>query len=133
MKWVTRKGVRLDRSACVWLITHFLDDDPEIVYVEAPDLRGVAGSGARVFHDTVSEDATTRERISFQELLGGSESTRHNRALAFMGEILYGAEMKEADSVEEAEGLRAIAKGMSRLAKSDQEMVENMSIVFDAL
>ncbi len=50
-----------------------------------------------------------------------------------MGEILYGAEMKEPDSVEGAEGLRAIAKGMSRLAKSDQEMVENMSIMFDAL
>jgi hypothetical protein len=133
MKWVTRKGVRLDRSACVWLITNFLDSDPEIAYAEASDLREAAANGARVFHDTVSEDATTRERTSFQELLARSERTRRDPALTFMGDILYGAEMKEPDSVEEAEGLRAIAKGMSRLARSDQEMVEKMSVVFDAL
>ena len=133
MKWATRKGVRLDRSACVWLIKNYLDSDPEIVYLDAADLKSEAESGAQVFHDTVSEDATTRERISFQELLARSERARTDHALAFMGEILRGAETKEPDSVEEAEGLRAIAKGMSSLAKSDQEMVQNMTIVFDAL
>jgi hypothetical protein len=101
--------------------------------MEAADLKEAAASGARVFHDTVSEDATTRERTSFQELLAWSERTAGDPALAFMGEIVYGAEMKEPDAVEEAEGLRAIAKGMSRLAKSDQEMVEKMGIVLDAL
>src|SRR5262245_11065949 len=133
MKWATRKGVRLDRSACVWLIRSFLDRDAEIAYVDASELKGIGGNGVRVFHDTVSEDATIPERISFQELLTQSERTRRDPALAFMGEILYGAEMKEPDSVEEAEGLRAIAKGMSKLARSDQEMVEHMTIVFDAL
>jgi hypothetical protein len=133
MKWATRKGVRLDRSACVWLIRNFLDSDPEIAYLDAAELKGAAASGARVFHDTVSEDAATRERSSFQELLARSERTQRDPALAFMGQILHGAEMKEPDSVEEAEGLRAIAKGMSRLASSDQEMVQRMSVVFDAL
>lgn len=80
----------------------------------------------------VSEDATTRERTSFQELLARSERAQRDRARAFMGEIRYGAEMKEPDAVEEAEGRRAIAKGRGRLVKSDQEMVHSMSIVFDA-
>jgi hypothetical protein len=50
-----------------------------------------------------------------------------------MGQIVRGAETKEPGSIEEAEGLRAIAKGMNSLSRSDQEMVERMLPVFDAL
>jgi hypothetical protein len=50
-----------------------------------------------------------------------------------MSDIVRGAETKEPGSIEEAEGLRAIAKGMNALARTDEEMVERMLPVFDAL
>ena len=75
----------------------------------------------------------TRERTSFQELLAEYRLDESNPALALLGEIVYGAETKEPGSIEEAEGLRAIAKGMNALSHGDQEMVERMAPVFDAL
>lgn len=133
MKWVTRRGVRMDRAACGWLIKRHLDPRGEIMYVEASEVAEAVEAGAFPFHNTVSEDPNTRERTSFQELLAEYKLDESNDALALMGEIVRGAETKEPGSVEEGEGLRAIAKGMNSLVHSDAEMVERMLPVFDAL
>ena len=33
MKWITRKGVKVDRVACPWLIRKFVDSDAEFLFV----------------------------------------------------------------------------------------------------
>ncbi len=33
MKWVTRSHVHVDRAACPWLITRFVDSDAEFLFV----------------------------------------------------------------------------------------------------
>jgi hypothetical protein len=33
MKWVTRERPKIDRIACPWLITHFIDKTSEFLYV----------------------------------------------------------------------------------------------------
>jgi hypothetical protein len=133
MIFVTRKGVRLDRAACAWLIQRHIAPDAEIRYLEAEDLPQAVEGGAKVFHNTISEEQTARERTSFQELLAEYRLDERDEGLALMGDIVRGAETKEPGSIEEAEGLRAIAKGMNALAGSDEEMVERMLPVFDAL
>jgi hypothetical protein len=133
MKWVTRKGVRLDRTACAWLIYRHIDPQARIEYLEAEALPDAIEEGALPFHNTVSEDPGTRERTSFQELLAEYRLDETNDALALLGEMVYAAETKELGSIEEGEGLRAIAKGTNSLVHSDQEMVERMLPVFDAL
>jgi hypothetical protein len=133
MKWVTRKRIKLDRSACAWLILRHIDPQAEISYVEAADLPQAIEGGALPFHNTVSEDPGMRERTSFQELLAEYKLDEANPALALLGDMVYGAETKELGSIEEAEGLRAIAKGMNALSRSDEEMVQRMMPVFDAL
>ena len=35
MKWVTRERARVDRIACPWLITRFIDPQPEFLFVPA--------------------------------------------------------------------------------------------------
>lgn len=35
MKWITRERAKVDRIACPWLITRFVDPTPEFVYVPA--------------------------------------------------------------------------------------------------
>ena len=133
MKWVTRKRIKLDRSACAWLITRHIDPHAQILYVAAEDLPKEIAEGALPFHNTVSEEPGMRERTSFQELLAEYKLDESNPALALLGEIVYGAETKEPGSIDEAEGLRAIAKGMNALSQRDQEMAERMMPVFDAL
>ena len=133
MKFVTRRGARLDRSACYWLIKRHIDPRAEIAFLEAEALPQAIEAGALAFHNTVSEEPGTRERTSFQELLAEFRLDETNPALELMGQIVYGAETKEPGSIEEGEGLRAIAKGMNALSSSDQEMVERMLPVFDAV
>ena len=33
MKWITRSHVHVDRVACPWLITRFIDSDAEFLFV----------------------------------------------------------------------------------------------------
>jgi hypothetical protein len=33
MKWVTREKAKVDRITCPWLITKFVDSDPEFVFL----------------------------------------------------------------------------------------------------
>lgn len=133
MKWVTRRGVRLDRAACAWLIMRHLDPGAEIIYVDADQIPDAIEEGALPFHNTVSEEPGTRERTSFQELLAEYRLDDSNEALDLMGEIARSAETKDPGSIEEGEGLRAIAKGINSLVKDDNEMVDRMAPIFDAL
>ncbi len=89
--------------------------------------------GALPFHNTDSEERDADERTSFQELLAEYSLGQREAALELMGDIIRSAETKEAGSPAEGEGLRAIAKGMNSLSSSDQEMVERMLPIFDAL
>ena len=36
MKWITRERPKIDRVACPWLVTRFVDKSPEFLFV-APD------------------------------------------------------------------------------------------------
>src|SRR3989442_12692910 len=42
MKWVTREKARVDRIACPWLITCFIDKEPTFLFVPARDVLAVA-------------------------------------------------------------------------------------------
>src|ERR671914_610060 len=37
MKWATRAGVHVDRTACAWMIRRFIDPDAVFVFVHDPD------------------------------------------------------------------------------------------------
>jgi hypothetical protein len=42
MKWVTREKARVDRVACPWLITRFVDREPVFLFVPANEVMQVA-------------------------------------------------------------------------------------------
>lgn len=133
MKWVTRRRVRLDRTACSWLIIRHIDPQAEITFVEAADLPAAIETGALPFHNTTLEVPDPGERISFDMLLTEYKLDQTDPALVMLSDIIRGAETKDPDAPPQAEGLRAITKGMSALASSDAEMIERMLPVFDAL
>ena len=42
MKWVTREKARVDRIACPWLISRFIDRDPTFLFVPDAEVMRVA-------------------------------------------------------------------------------------------
>ena len=50
MKWVTRSHVHVDRVACPWLITRFVDNEAEFLFVPRGEIeRVVKETGAIPF------------------------------------------------------------------------------------
>jgi len=42
MKWVTRSHVHVDRVACPWLISRFVDNQAEFLFVPSSQVKKVA-------------------------------------------------------------------------------------------
>jgi hypothetical protein len=42
MKWNTREHPKIDRIACPWLITRFIDPEPQFLYVPSGDVLRLA-------------------------------------------------------------------------------------------
>ncbi len=42
MKWITRSHVHVDRVACPWLITRFVDNEAEFLFVPQNQIESVA-------------------------------------------------------------------------------------------
>ena len=51
MKWVTRERARVDRIACPWLITRFIDPAPEFLFVPAREVLAVSEREGAIPYD----------------------------------------------------------------------------------
>jgi hypothetical protein len=53
MQWVTRRRPKIDRLACPWLITRFIDKSSEFLFVPADQLRRLAAATGAIPFDGV--------------------------------------------------------------------------------
>lgn len=51
MKWITREKARVDRIACPWLITRFIDKEPTFLFVPAGEVLAVAKEESAIPYD----------------------------------------------------------------------------------
>jgi hypothetical protein len=47
MLWVTRKRIRVNRTATTWLVRRFIDQKAEFVFVEPDEVANVQRAGLR--------------------------------------------------------------------------------------
>ncbi|MCG3133906.1 MAG: Protein ChrB [Planctomycetes bacterium] len=134
-KWVTRKGIRVNRAATAWLIRRFVDPDATFLFVEPGEVAAVqAREGARGFDapgaDFPHEDA--KGRTSFEQL---ALMYQHgDQTLREMGRIVGSADLPpRLHDTAEGAGLRAVCRGFPLVCRDDHETVERSKIVFDAL
>ena len=87
MKWVTREKARVDRIACPWLITRFIDKDPIFLFVPADQVHGRRRAGGGRPRTTFRErgsDTTAAELlvrcVSGRVQARGSRRSRPSRA-----------------------------------------------------
>ena len=133
MLWVTRSHVHVDRVACPWLITRFVDSEAEILFVPASQIdHVVAQTGAIPFDAPGVELGHAEGRCSFESII--QKYALKEPGLLRMAKIIHAADVKDdIDSEPIARGLEAIASGFSLRFPDDNENLAHQFSVYDAL
>jgi hypothetical protein len=133
MKWITRSHVHVDRVACPWLISRFIDNKAEFLFVSKNQVDKVAEETAAIPFDAPGVELGHHEqRCSFESIILKYGLT--DAALLRMGKIVHAADVEQdLDSDPVARGLEAIAVGYSLRFPDDGENLANQFAVYDAL
>lgn len=133
MKWITRAHVHVDRVACPWLISRFIDSEAEFLFVARSEvLRVAAAEDAIPFDVAEVELGHVDGRCSFESIIKKYELK--DAALLRMAKIIHAADVDEdIDSDPIARGLEAIATGFGLRFPDDQQNLAIQFEVYDAL
>ncbi|AOJ77470.1 chromate resistance protein ChrB domain-containing protein [Burkholderia ubonensis] len=126
--WATRQRMWVDRVASAWLIRRFIDARARFIWLASPadcppDALGFDFDGAAFTH--------VGERVTFEVLLA-SFGLDEDAALMRLGEIVHALDVG-GPAVPEAVGFEAVMAGTRQRAESDDQLLEQMGAVLDAL
>jgi hypothetical protein len=132
MKWITRSHVHVDRVACPWLITRFVDSDATFLFVPKSKVLEVAEKEGATPFDTPGAELHHRgELCTFDVIIQDYKLT--DKALLRMARVINAADTDRTDADPLAAGFEAIAVGYSLRYPDDQENIERQFEVYDAL
>jgi len=132
MKWITRSHVHVDRVACPWLITRFIDSDAEFLFVPKSKVMEIAEKEGAIAFDTPGAELHHREDLcTFDVIIKDYELT--DKALLRMAGIINAADTNRLDADRLAAGFEAIAVGYSLRYPDDLENIAGQFEVYDAL
>jgi hypothetical protein len=137
MKWVTREKAKVDRIACPWLITRFVDPAAEFLFVAKDEVQETAAKenaipfdapGVELGHHMVDDE----EQVSFDAIVRKYRLT--DPALLDLAEIVRTADAKSVTRARpEGAGLAAAAAGFRLIAKDDHDNMRLQFPLYDAL
>jgi hypothetical protein len=129
---VTREHPKIDRIACPWLVSRFINPHAEFLYVPAGEVLAVAKSADATPYDINNvEFGHQGDRCSFDAIV--SHYDIHDPALDHLATIVRGADTSRPDLSPVCEGLLAISYGLSGNFPDDHEMLKHGLVVYDAL
>jgi hypothetical protein len=133
MKWVTRSHVHVDRVACPWLITRFIDNEAEFLFVPKNQIAAVAAETGAIQFDAPGVELGHHEgRCSFESII--AKYDLKEPGLLRLAQIVHAADVAEdIDKDPIARGLEAIASGYSLRYPEDEENLARQFEVYDAL
>lgn len=126
--WATRQRMWVDRVASAWLIRRFIDPDARFLWLTSPDAcpddaLGFDFDGAAFTH--------VGERVTFEVLLA-SFGLQKDLALLRLGEIVHALDVG-GPAAPESVGFEAVMAGTRQRVQNDDQLLEQMSSVLDAL
>jgi protein-tyrosine-phosphatase len=132
MKWVTREKARVDRIACPWLISRFIDPAPQFLFVPAREVLAAAERERAIPYDIPNVELGHQgPRCSFDAFLARYELDDH--ALEALAGIVRGADTDDRKLTAESAGLYAAATGFQAISKDDYENMARQFPLYDAL
>lgn len=132
MKWVTREKARVDRIACPWLISRFIDREPVFLFVPPGEVMRVAEREQAVPYDVPGVELGHHgDACSFDAFL--DKYKLDDPALHALALIVRGADTAQRQLTPESAGLYALATGFQATSKDDVENMARQFPAYDAL
>jgi len=132
MKWVTRERPKVDRIACPWLVSRFVDKEAEFLFVPPADVMKTAGRTGAIPYDVPGVELTHDGPLcSFDAIL--KKYKLDDQALDELATIVRGADTSRPDLAPQCPGLLAISLGLSHVFKDDHEQLRHGLVLYDAL
>jgi hypothetical protein len=134
MKWITRSHVHVDRVACPWLISRFIDNEAEFLFVPPSQLKAMAEQAGAIPFDAMGQAELDHHegRCSFESIIVKYELK--DPALLRMAKAVHAADVApDIDKDPIARGLEAIAVGYSLRYPDDEENLARQFEVYDSL
>lgn len=128
MRWATRPGVHVDRTACAWLIRRFIDADAQFCFVA--DLADVPAE-TTPFDMRGADLSHQEEGCTFETMLRRYDL--NDPALWDVARIIHEADLEdERFDAPEARGLDVIIRGLSMVC-ADEETLQVTGRLYDGL
>ena len=128
MRWATRSGPHVDRTACAWLIARFIDPDAEFVFVDDAD---EVPADATAFDMRGVELSHHGGDCSFETIL--HRYALDDAVLWDVARIVHEADLAdEVYDAPEAPGMDVLIRGLS-MVRGDDEMLAITQPLFDGL
>ena len=132
MKWVTREKARVDRIACPWLISRFIDKEATFLFIPASQVMQVAERERATPYDVPGVELGHHgDHCSFDAFL--DKYKLNDPALQALALIVRGADTDARQLTPESAGLYAIATGFQAIAKDDHDNMAKQFPAYDAL
>jgi hypothetical protein len=132
MKWITRERPKIDRIACPWLITRFIDREATYLFVKPDAVTEIALESEAIPFDVPGVELSHEgELCSFDAFLRKYKLT--DPALQELAQIVRGADTDRLDFAPQSAGLLAISLGLSHNFCDDHEMLRVGMVIYDAL
>jgi protein-tyrosine-phosphatase len=132
MRWITRERARVDRIACPWLISRFVDPKPEFLFVPAREVMAAARREHAIAYDVPDVELGHRgARCSFDAFIERYELA--DPGLLALAAIVRGADTDDRGLTPESAGLYAAATGFQALSRDDFDNMARQFPMYDAL
>jgi protein-tyrosine-phosphatase len=132
MKWITRERARVDRIACPWLISRFIDPAPEFLFVPAREVLATSQRENAIPYDVPDVELGHRgPQCSFDAFIERYELA--DPALATLAAIVRGADTDARGLTPESAGLYAAATGFQAISRDDFDNMMRQFPMYDAL
>ena len=132
MKWITRERPKIDRIACPWLVSRFIDPGAQFLYVPPGDVLRVARDQDAIPYDIPGVELShVGDLCSFDAFL--KKYGIDDPALSTLAPIVRGADTSRLDLTPQSAGLYAISLGLSATFADDHEMLKHGMVLYDAL
>jgi len=133
MLWVTRSHVHVDRVACPWLITRFVDSEAEFLFVPKNQIDKIVEEKDAIPFDSPGVELGHKDgKCSFETIM--DKYGLEEPGLLRLAKIVHAADIeKDLNTDPYAPGLEAIAQGFSLMFPEDQANLEAQFVVYDAL
>src|SRR5260370_17510150 len=132
MRWITRERPKIDRVACPWLITRFIDPQAEFLFASPAEVSARATELNAIPYDVegveLSHDGPLCSFDAFLQKYRLTDPVLHELAV-----IVRGADTDRLDIAPQAAGLLAISLGLSQLFPDDHELLARGFVVYDPL